>query len=170
MFFEQKTEYEMRIRYWSSDVCSSDLKDRDHVADIDLAQLGDRGKYLVMQRGDLRDRHDMRRARPSIFARRHGALGHYAVDGAVNRLFGQDALGADVFELRDALLLRGGAPFLGGGDGVGACLLDLVAGQMRANAFAALAHRPQIGGARLDRKSTRLNSSHSCASRMPSSA
>src|SRR3546814_16659120 len=54
-----------------------------------------------------------------------------------------------VFELRDALLLRGGAPFLGGGDGVGACLLDLVAGQMRANAFAALAHRPQIGGARL---------------------
>src|SRR3546814_15998314 len=25
-FFKQKTAYEMRIRYWSSDVCSSDLK------------------------------------------------------------------------------------------------------------------------------------------------
>src|SRR3546814_1302326 len=24
-FFKQKTAYEMRIRYWSSDVCSSDL-------------------------------------------------------------------------------------------------------------------------------------------------
>src|SRR3546814_9093321 len=25
-FFKQKTAYEMRISYWSSDVCSSDLK------------------------------------------------------------------------------------------------------------------------------------------------
>src|SRR3546814_5156979 len=25
-FFKQKTAYEMRIRYWSSDVCSSDLQ------------------------------------------------------------------------------------------------------------------------------------------------
>src|SRR3546814_3172695 len=25
MFFKQKTAYETRIRYWSSDVCSSDL-------------------------------------------------------------------------------------------------------------------------------------------------
>src|SRR3546814_14181271 len=28
-FFEQKTAYEMRISDWSSDVCSSDLQDRD---------------------------------------------------------------------------------------------------------------------------------------------
>src|SRR3546814_6133907 len=27
-FFKQKTAYEMRISYWSSDVCSSDLADR----------------------------------------------------------------------------------------------------------------------------------------------
>src|SRR3546814_3309626 len=27
-FFKQKTAYEMRISDWSSDVCSSDLKDR----------------------------------------------------------------------------------------------------------------------------------------------
>src|SRR3546814_2208380 len=30
-FFKQKTAYEMRISDWSSDVCSSDLK--DHIAD-----------------------------------------------------------------------------------------------------------------------------------------
>src|SRR3546814_10411884 len=28
-FFKQKTAYEMRISDWSSDVCSSDLEDRD---------------------------------------------------------------------------------------------------------------------------------------------
>src|SRR3546814_7939697 len=28
-FFKQKTAYEMRISDWSSDVCSSDLADRD---------------------------------------------------------------------------------------------------------------------------------------------
>src|SRR3546814_2619482 len=27
-FFKQKTAYEMRISYWSSDVCSSDLQQR----------------------------------------------------------------------------------------------------------------------------------------------
>src|SRR3546814_2553696 len=29
-FFKQKTAYEMRISDWSSDVCSSDLRDRLH--------------------------------------------------------------------------------------------------------------------------------------------
>src|SRR3546814_6418603 len=33
-FFKQKTSYEMRISYWSSDVCSSDL-----IADDDGGQL-----------------------------------------------------------------------------------------------------------------------------------
>src|SRR3546814_2945530 len=32
-FFKQKTAYEMRISDWSSDVCSSDLFDRDIHAD-----------------------------------------------------------------------------------------------------------------------------------------
>src|SRR3546814_6118683 len=32
-FFKQKTAYEMRISDWSSDVCSSDLDQRDHGAD-----------------------------------------------------------------------------------------------------------------------------------------
>src|SRR3546814_16906212 len=30
-FFKQKTAYEMRISDWSSDVCSSDLSERDHI-------------------------------------------------------------------------------------------------------------------------------------------
>src|SRR3546814_7821522 len=29
VFFKQKTAYEMRISYWSSDVCSSDLRKRE---------------------------------------------------------------------------------------------------------------------------------------------
>src|SRR3546814_10784655 len=32
--FKQKTAYEMRISDWSSDVCSSDLRNRDRVAGI----------------------------------------------------------------------------------------------------------------------------------------
>src|SRR3546814_19725834 len=32
-FFKQKTAYEMRIRDWSSDVCSSDLNDADAETD-----------------------------------------------------------------------------------------------------------------------------------------
>src|SRR3546814_4910194 len=35
-FFKQKTAYEMRISDWSSDVCSSDL--REHHGDIALSQ------------------------------------------------------------------------------------------------------------------------------------
>src|SRR3546814_16674985 len=33
-FFKQKTAYEMRISDWSSDVCSSDLNDMVHLAQI----------------------------------------------------------------------------------------------------------------------------------------
>src|SRR3546814_2272625 len=32
-FFKQKTAYEMRISDWSSDVCSSDLRENMHPAD-----------------------------------------------------------------------------------------------------------------------------------------
>src|SRR3546814_4263544 len=38
-FFKQKTAYEMRISDWSSDVCSSDLQWRAHMAHT-LAQFG----------------------------------------------------------------------------------------------------------------------------------
>src|SRR3546814_7438101 len=40
-FFKQKTAYEMRISDWSSDVCSSDLVDRDHVRhEVDVRMRG----------------------------------------------------------------------------------------------------------------------------------
>src|SRR3546814_3214482 len=40
-FFKHKTAYEIRISYWSSDVCSSDLGPRRHGTEI-LRWLGDR--------------------------------------------------------------------------------------------------------------------------------
>src|SRR3546814_942348 len=39
-FFKQKTAYEMRISDWSSDVCSSDLDDRDLVVGTTQAAAG----------------------------------------------------------------------------------------------------------------------------------
>src|SRR3546814_7849266 len=36
-FFKQKTAYEMRISDWSSDVCSSDLMDRERAKFVDGA-------------------------------------------------------------------------------------------------------------------------------------
>src|SRR3546814_15300735 len=44
-FFKQKTAYEMRISDWSSDVCSSDLHDRQRVVD-----LGERAEVVVERR------------------------------------------------------------------------------------------------------------------------
>src|SRR3546814_7207758 len=40
MFFfcKQKTAYEMRISYWSSDVCSSDLTDLLHLEDATISR------------------------------------------------------------------------------------------------------------------------------------
>src|SRR3546814_2483975 len=39
LFFKQKTAYEMRISDWSSDVCSSDLKNRPRTPQIALGLL-----------------------------------------------------------------------------------------------------------------------------------
>src|SRR3546814_10286383 len=39
-FFKQKTAYEMRISDWSSDVCSSDLVQHDHIDFIDVVGGG----------------------------------------------------------------------------------------------------------------------------------
>src|SRR3546814_18699610 len=41
-FFKQKTAYEMRISDWSSDVCSSDLPARHHLAQDELRGLEER--------------------------------------------------------------------------------------------------------------------------------
>src|SRR3546814_7856695 len=58
-FFKQKTAYEMRMSDWSSDVCSSDLENRECLGigggdDIDLAPHHRRGA-----RERLRYRHDL---------------------------------------------------------------------------------------------------------------
>src|SRR3546814_4714873 len=39
-FFKQKTAYELRISDWSSDVCSSDLLDKDSIRDIAYGGAG----------------------------------------------------------------------------------------------------------------------------------
>src|SRR3546814_8812090 len=39
-FFKQKTAYEMRISYWSSDVCSSDLTGSYEVTNVVAATAG----------------------------------------------------------------------------------------------------------------------------------
>src|SRR3546814_8326875 len=40
-FFKQKTAYEMRISDWSSDVCSSDLLEKDEVGQIRMPNPND---------------------------------------------------------------------------------------------------------------------------------
>src|SRR3546814_8550938 len=40
-FFKQKTSYEMRISDWSSDVCSSDLAEKNLFLVIDVAQAAE---------------------------------------------------------------------------------------------------------------------------------
>src|SRR3546814_15134354 len=42
-FFKQKTAYEMRISYWSSDVCSSDLRARVKALSKDVGRLRGQG-------------------------------------------------------------------------------------------------------------------------------
>src|SRR3546814_9253071 len=45
LFFKQKTSYDMRISYWSSDVCSSDLALRRPAA---LCELGSAGSCRLL--------------------------------------------------------------------------------------------------------------------------
>src|SRR3546814_10658254 len=101
---------------------------------------------LDIERVELGDGQDVRTARTAIFADRHRALGDDAVDRATHSLFGQDALRAEIFELGDALILRGGALFLRGGLGVGLGLLALVAREGGGDFPAAAAARIEIGG------------------------
>src|SRR3546814_7305187 len=42
-FFKQKTAYEMRISYWSSDVCSSELRARVKALSKDVGRLRGQG-------------------------------------------------------------------------------------------------------------------------------
>src|SRR3546814_10090749 len=64
-FFKQKTAYEMRISDWSSDVCSSDLKDslaaQSGQAVLQIIAVEPDGKILgrIMLGGDTEGRHDI---------------------------------------------------------------------------------------------------------------
>src|SRR3546814_6563181 len=59
LFFKQKTAYEMRISYWSSDVCSSDLfglvvrqqEFQSHIRD-DADNNGDHGNLPALRHGN----------------------------------------------------------------------------------------------------------------------
>src|SRR3546814_8747996 len=61
VFFKQKTAYEMRISYWSSDVCSSDLVAHQHHVDpvarqgvaADARDVGDLDRVGAVAIGDL---------------------------------------------------------------------------------------------------------------------
>src|SRR3546814_10071396 len=57
-FFKQKTAYEMRISDWSSDVCSSDLNERLHVAaQAEARQALVRAQIEDIELVDLRRHH-----------------------------------------------------------------------------------------------------------------
>src|SRR3546814_2823787 len=47
-FFKQKTAYEMRISDWSSDVCSSDLAERDVDALVEIERLQRDQRLIVI--------------------------------------------------------------------------------------------------------------------------
>src|SRR3546814_8539776 len=79
VFFKQKTAYEMRISDWSSDVCSSDLVERDRV---------------MLGRTDAGD-HQRRRERPGLAGdvahvgdAHAGLLGDFARDRFLDRFAG----------------------------------------------------------------------------------
>src|SRR3546814_6449183 len=57
VFFKQKTAYDMRISYWSSDVCSSDLR----VGEQGAVQLRCVADLLGQAEPDLLERRPLRR-------------------------------------------------------------------------------------------------------------
>src|SRR3546814_2755132 len=138
-FFKQKTAYEMRISDWSSDVCSSDLRN------------------IVLATGGYG-------AKPDLFARLH--RGATLWPGSYHHATGRGlelGLGAGGSIVHDEKFL----PNFGG-------VLDHTLGAPDAPRYRApgglVPQDRQPWEIIVDRKSTRLNSSHSCASRMPSSA
>src|SRR3546814_1064918 len=81
-FFKQKTAYEMRISDWSSDVCSSDLRDDADAAD---ALFGNRGQGAAAGAKPARDLrregHDRRKAVRDVEGRDENPLFPRPQDG-----------------------------------------------------------------------------------------
>src|SRR3546814_2410971 len=149
-FFKQKTAYEVRISDWSSDVCSSDLHTGRRAGEFSIAALAALGDFFT--------------ANNTVAILVGGGL---AKDIAVRHGISpkRSASLLDIF----ACVVQGVLPY-------GAQIL--LAGSLAAVSPLALAGKVYYCwilaavavGFMLDRKSTRLNSSHKCASRMPSSA
>src|SRR3546814_16013251 len=66
--FKQKTTYEMRISYWSSDVCSSDLQHRRAALEFALEPVATRQRARIADNGGGRHR-----AAQAHLQRHHGA-------------------------------------------------------------------------------------------------
>src|SRR3546814_5542007 len=146
-FFKQKTAYEMRISDWSSDVCSSDLgQDGDLGVDVDA------GGVAGLVRAILRHAH---------------VADAYADDPAavvVQRFCGGEA-GIDLDAQGFGLRRQPRAHRAEADDEV--ALVVHTRRHDRRLVAAGFREEPELVAG--DRKSTRLNSSHQCASRMPSS-
>src|SRR3546814_3790862 len=132
----------MRISDWSSDVCSSDLYQHpDRIAGTD----GQRGLDVELAADDLL---------PGLVERILPAV----ADGAGDIVIGVRAhLGADTEQGRERGCAGDAAPML-------------VDPDFKARITRRVAGRLPVEDDRADRKSTRMDSSHSCAYSMPSFA
>src|SRR3546814_8610291 len=142
----------MRISDWSSDVCSSDLSENlvsDIVGElaglIEIEEILDQSGLADVERSEERVEEALRRARESSEMQR--ILFQHAVSYDANELQSSFAMG--LAHLR---------AFVFG-------MLTAAGGSVRDSRF-----YPGRAWRLEDRKSTRLNSSHYCAYRMPSSA
>src|SRR3546814_1494204 len=75
-FFKQKTAYEMRISDWSSDVCSSDLRDHPLRQSAPCAAAR-QGRAARGEHRQLRAERGRRRSRGRLVARRAGRLARH---------------------------------------------------------------------------------------------
>src|SRR3546814_7604986 len=143
-FFNQKTAYEMRISDWSSDVCSSDLETfADNLQKEIEADTGIR--FGIVEQHQF------------------AAIPIQKDDGTLTMLgFEESTSIFDFLKAEQMIDARGKVQ-----DKLRQALKE---GTLTLPPEYA-AHLPQVKEVlQMDRKSTRLNSSHSCASRMPSSA
>src|SRR3546814_6696704 len=163
-FFKQKTAYEMRISDWSSDVCSSDLD----VRAVDWLPDGQGGSLVTAQVQD------------SLLCFTIAQAGAHWVANALAVLAAVKAVGGDLPAAGLAFAEMGGLVGRGARHRVavpGGQIL-VIDESYNANPASMAATIGQLGtesagrkvavlGAmkELDRKRTRLNSSHQCASR-----
>src|SRR3546814_1729524 len=137
----------MRISDWSSDVCSSDL------AITGLITTEGFRDEIEYRRGYKEDIWDVRLAPPKEITPRRRRLTvpeRVLFDGSVYKPLDEDAVRECCRRLKKQNV-----------ESVAISLLF---------SFANPAHEQRIAAIVADRKSTRLNSSHQCASRMPSTA